>query len=88
MSLSKEEVCTKVNNLFVELFETEPDKLKPEAQLYSDLSLDSLDAIDLVVSFEKVFHIKPPQEEIRSIRTLSDVHELVLKYHLEASDIH
>lgn len=81
MNLSNVEVCDKVNAMFVDLFELESDKLIPAAHLYTDLSLDSLDAIDLVISFERVFKIKPPHEEIRNIQTLGDVHQLVLKYY-------
>ncbi|MCA2960882.1 MAG: acyl carrier protein [Silvanigrellales bacterium] len=82
---SKDEILSRVNGLFVELFETPPEKLVPEALLFQDLSLDSLDAIDLVVSFERVFKIRPPHAEIRAIRTLQDVHELVLRYCNEES---
>jgi acyl carrier protein len=78
---SREDILSQVDDLFVELFELERERLKPECHLFSDLGLDSLDAIDLVVSFERVFKIRPPHAEIREIRTLSDVHDLVLKYH-------
>ena len=82
---SSDDILRRVDGLFIELFETPPEKLVPEAHLIQDLSLDSLDAIDLVVSFERVFKIRPPHAEIREIRTLRDVHELVLRYHNEAS---
>lgn len=78
---SSEEIVGRVNDLFVDLFEAPREKLVPEAHLFQDLSLDSLDAIDLVVSFERVFKIKPPHAEIREIRTLQDVYNLVLRYH-------
>lgn len=87
MNLSNVEVCDKVNAMFVDLFELESDKLIPEAHLYTDLSLDSLDAIDLVISFERVFKIKPPHEEIRNIQTLGDVHQLVLKYYTDENQV-
>jgi acyl carrier protein len=76
-----EEIRSQVNAIFVDLFEMAPEKLKPEATLFQDLNLDSLDAIDMVVSFERVFKIRPPHAEIREIRTLDDVYALVLKYH-------
>jgi len=80
-SLSPDELLARVNTIFVELFEIKPEKLTPDAQLFSDLNLDSLDAIDLVVSFERQFGIRPPHAEIREIRTLADVHALVSKYY-------
>ena len=80
---SHDEIITRVNGLFTELFELPPERLKPGAHLFNDLSLDSLDAIDLVVSFERVFKIRPPHAEIREIRTLDDVHALVLRYHAD-----
>jgi acyl carrier protein len=75
------EMIQSIHTIFVELFEIKPERLTPQAKLFEELGLDSLDAIDLVVSFERVFKIKPPHSEVRDIRTLSDVYSLVQRYY-------
>lgn len=71
----------RVNEIFLNLFEVEETQLKPEANLFADLGLDSLDAIDLVISFQREFKIKPENSELQAIRTLDDVYRLVHRYH-------
>ena len=52
----------------------------PEATLYDDLGLDSLDAVDMVVVLEKSFGMKlTDQEALRSIRTMEDLFQFLLK---------
>jgi acyl carrier protein len=75
------ELHARVNNIFLSLFEVEEARLKPEANLFADLGLDSLDAIDLVISFQREFKIKPENKELQAIRTLDDVYQLVRRYH-------
>ena len=84
-TLTNDELRARVDAIFTDLFEIKAERLKPDARLFTDLALDSLDAIDLVVSFERQFAIRPPHSEIREIRTLADVHALVRKYYAEAT---
>jgi acyl carrier protein len=79
------QIAETVNKLFVSLFELEPEQLLADTNLYQDLGLDSLDAIDLIIAFEKQFKINPPVEEVKLIRTMQDVYNMVLKYYLADS---
>ena len=84
MSITEEDIYQRVNDIFIEEFELEPEQLVPEATLYDDLGLDSLDAVDMVVALEKEFGVKIKDEEsIRSIRTLDDLHKLLLSIHAQ-----
>lgn len=63
-----------------EEFELEPEQLVPDATLFDALGLDSLDAVDMVVAMEKEFGVKMRDEEaMRAVRTMNDLHLLVLK---------
>ena len=75
------QIETRIQAIFTQLFELDKAKLKPGANLYLDLGLDSIDAIDLVVSFETEFKMRPSDEEMRAIRTLEDVYALAEKYY-------
>jgi len=66
-----------VNRMLVEEFEIDPDLLKPEALLYEDIGLDSLDAVDLIVMVDKQLGVRIEEDSARSIRTLADVYKII-----------
>ncbi|MBL8024184.1 MAG: acyl carrier protein [Elusimicrobia bacterium] len=69
----------KIRQVFVTEFGIKPDVLKPESRLYADLGLDSIDAIDLVVRLEMETGLKLNIMELKSIRTLQDVIDIVTR---------
>ncbi|MGR6861091.1 acyl carrier protein [uncultured Aliivibrio sp.] len=70
---NKEQVLEQVTAALVELFEIDEADITPEAQLYTDLDLDSIDAVDLVVHLQKVTGKKIKPEEFKEVRTVDDV---------------
>ena len=46
--MTEQEVRTLLIDALVNLFEIEPERIKPETNLYEDLEIDSIDAIDLI----------------------------------------
>lgn len=80
MSLSVEEFRARVVEVLAEEFELDPEDMGPEATLYEDLGLDSLDAVDMVVVLQKTFDMKLLDEDaLRSIRTMEDLHTFLLR---------
>jgi len=77
---SPEQIRSEVNRIFVELFELKSEDLKPESHLFNDLGLDSLDAIDMAVRFQREFKLKPSHEDIKGIQTMADIYKLVERY--------
>lgn len=76
--MSDEAIRRKINEVLVEEFELEPDVIRPEATLYDDLGLDSLDSVDMVVALERAFDTKLKDEEsIRKVRTVGDLYDLI-----------
>ncbi len=74
------EIVEKINSALAEEFELDPASMVPEATLFEDLELDSLDLVDMVIVLEQTFGFKiREEEEIRSIRTLGDIHAFVIK---------
>lgn len=47
--MEKQEIFDKIKTALIEEFEMDEAKLTPEARLYEDLELDSIDAVDLIV---------------------------------------
>lgn len=69
----------KVVEVLAEEFELDTADMVPEATIYEDLGLDSLDAVDMVVVLEKTFGMKLTDEEaLRSIRTMEDLFQFLL----------
>lgn len=77
--MTEEEIFDRIQTVFVDEFELEPELLTPEATLFDALELDSLDAVDMVVALEKEFGVKVKDEEsLRSVRTLDDLLQMIL----------
>ena len=77
--MTEQEIIGIVNDIFEEYFEVERERLLPEANIFEDFELDSLDVVDLVVVMQEKFKVRIRDDErIRGIRTLGNVYEFVL----------
>ncbi len=77
--MTEQEVVDITNKVFEESFEIEKEKLQPQAHIFNDLGLDSLDIVDLVVALQESFGVKIRNEEkVRNIRTLQDIYDFIL----------
>lgn len=77
--INRDEVFSKVQDAFVELFEIDAEDIKPEAKLYQELDLDSIDAVDLVVHLQKLTGKKIQPDEFKAVRTVNDVVDAVVE---------
>ncbi len=76
--MSEDEVVRMVNEVFRDSFEIEPDRLQPQAEIFRDLGLDSLDMVDLVVALQKKFGVQlHSNPEVRQIRSLQDLYTFI-----------
>ena len=66
-------IFEKVRDIICEQFDLEPDQVTENPLLKEDLDADSLDLVDLVMSFEDEFQIEVPEEEVRNIKTVGDI---------------
>ncbi len=80
-------IIEQVNKLMTEGFEIPADKLKPEAHLFTELGLDSLDAVDMVVHLEEKIKLKVDAERMSQVRTLGDVYKLVEDLYAEKAKV-
>ncbi|MCZ4058746.1 acyl carrier protein [Pantoea sp. LMR881] len=75
--MNKDEIYQEVASLLTSLFEIEAEAIRPDARLYEDLELDSIDAVDMVVHLQKRTGRKIKPETFRSVRTVQDVVDAV-----------
>lgn len=78
--MSDEEVLVEVKKVLMEEFEVEESLINPEANFYEDLGLDSLDAIDLIVTLNNFYNIEVEPTESEEIRTVQNLIEIVKKH--------
>jgi acyl carrier protein len=74
---TRPEILERLANILVESFEVERQAIEPAASLKDDLGLDSIDAIDLAVGLEETEGVELSEDELRGIRIVNDVVDLV-----------
>ena len=67
-----EEIVKKVKAIIVDKLGVEETEVTETANFTNDLGADSLDTVELLMEFEKVFGIKIPDEETSDIITVAD----------------
>ena len=66
------EIVEKVKAIIVDKLGVEPSEVTETANFTNDLGADSLDTVELLMEFERVFGIKIPDEETSNIATVAD----------------
>ena len=73
----------RVTGLIVEQLGVSAEEAHLQASFTEDLGADSLDIVELVMSFEETFDIEIPDEDAEKIQTIGDV-VAYLQEHIEA----
>ncbi|HWZ49381.1 MAG TPA: acyl carrier protein [Herbaspirillum sp.] len=71
--MSQADITAWVSTLLQEMFEIDAAAITPEANLYTDLDIDSIDAVDIVVKLNQMTGKRIQPEVFRSVRTVRDV---------------
>ena len=66
-------VFDKVKKIIVDQLDVEEHKVTEAASITDDLGADSLDVVDLVMSFEEEFDIEIPDDQVEKIKTVGDI---------------
>ncbi|OLU33291.1 acyl carrier protein [Pseudomonas sp. PA15(2017)] len=74
---TREEIFDTLRDALVELFELSPERVSLDANLYEDLEIDSIDAVDLIDHIKRQTGKKIAAEAFKSVRTVGDVVEAV-----------
>jgi acyl carrier protein len=71
--VTDDSVLEKLREILQESFEIEPGRVTPSAHLFSDLDLDSIDAVDLAIKLQELTGKRIKPDEFKSVRTVGDV---------------
>ena len=70
--MSHEEIVNQVKAIIVDKLGAEESEVTESANFTNDLGADSLDTVELIMEFERVFDIKIPDEDGGQISTVGD----------------
>jgi acyl carrier protein len=74
---TRENIQEQLTAILTELFEIEPNDITLSANLYEDLDIDSIDAIDIMVKLKELTGKKIQPAKFKDVRTVGDVVEAV-----------
>lgn len=69
----RDAIFSELRATLVELFELDPERITPDARLYDELEIDSIDAIDLMDRLRRQTGRKFDSDRFRTVRTVSDL---------------
>jgi len=67
-----EDITAKVKAIIVDKLGVDESEVVESASFTNDLGADSLDTVELIMEFEKVFDIQIPEEVAEKISTVKD----------------
>lgn len=76
----REEIFRLVATYLIRDFEVPEDKISLEANLFTDLGLDSIDALDWFAKMEATIHLPIVEEDLKKVRVVRDVVDYVRRH--------
>jgi acyl carrier protein len=71
--LTQDEVLDRIRATLVDLFDLPADTIVPEARLFDDLEIDSIDVVDLMDHVRRQTGKKVSADDFRTVRTVGDL---------------
>ena len=71
--MTKTELFDRIVSILHDSFEIEPAPITPDARLYDDLDIDSIDAVDLIVQLKPLLGSSLKPEAFKAVRTVQDI---------------
>ena len=77
--MDNDEVYSRIKDILVEQFEVDESAVSLQANLYDELQIDSIDAVDLLVQLKVMTGKKISPEVFKEVRTIGDVLDALAK---------
>jgi len=84
MNVQKENILEQVKEVLVDLFEMDEAAIVPEAKLYEDLDIDSIDAVDMLIDLKKNMKVDISPAQFNQVKTIQDVVDVFAKMSADA----
>ncbi len=76
--MTKEEVFSKLKEILVNEFDIAEDDVTLEANIVTDLDLDSIDAVELIVKMKPYLNGKIEPDVFKSVKNIGDVVDVLV----------
>ena len=76
---TKEKIYQFLQDTLASLFEVPKESITPDAHLYEDLDIDSIDAVDLTVKLKEFTGRRIQPNDFKQVRTVQDVVDAVFE---------
>lgn len=71
--ISDDDILLRLRDVLRDTFEIDPARVTPESHLFTDLELDSIDAVDLAIQVQDMTGMRIKPEDFKNVRTVGDV---------------
>jgi acyl carrier protein len=76
--MTREELYEQIRDILIDRFEVDESLISMEANLYDELEIDSIDAVDLLVYVKEVTGKKVSPEQFKEVRTIENIIDTIL----------
>lgn len=76
---SEQEIFDSVAQVLHDTFGIDRERITPDSDLYTDLDIDSIDAIDLLVKLQKMTGKRLQPDAFKAVRKIRDVVDVIHK---------
>ena len=78
-TVNEAQVRQEIRNLVADLTGREPDEITDTASFVKDLGVDSIMAIEMLVSLDRAYNIEMPEKEFHRARNVEEAAMLVMR---------
>jgi acyl carrier protein len=71
--ISDDDILLRLRDVLRDTFEIDPARVTPDSHLFTDLELDSIDAVDLAIQVQDMTGMRIKPEDFKNVRTVGDV---------------
>ncbi len=72
-NMNRQEMFEWVSDLLAQMFELDKSTITPQSNLYQDLDIDSIDAVDLAVKLKQLTGKRLSPDVFKEIHTIDDI---------------
>ena len=73
MKLTEQDIYDQLKAILVQNFELKESDITPDAQLFTNLGLDSIDAVDLAIRVQELTGKRIRPDDFKHVKTVDDV---------------
>lgn len=75
--MTKDEIYTKLKEVLINDFDIEAELIQLDANIVTDLDLDSIDAVEMIVKMKPFLNGKIEPEDFKSVKTVQDIVDIL-----------